>query len=152
MVDAPEWRKEYSAEIDLKAGDHPLEIYFIQYGGGINFNVHYQGPDTDGKKTAIPGHRLMLPESVPLLRYEYYEPAKKGQQYKKVPDFRSMQPSRNGFAHKFTLGTIPGLGEHSFAVTIWGYLRIEASGNYTFFAVSDDGCILSIDDKEYYCA
>ncbi len=147
VVDAPEYSQEYSAEIDLKAGDHPLTIYFIQWGGGIVFNVYYQGPDTDGKKTTIPGYRLMLPEAVPLLRYSYYT-APADTLFTNVPDFVDLLPVHSGFMPKFTLDTLPGAGPHNFAACFWGGIKITEAGNYQFFVTVDDGCTLSIDDTE----
>ncbi|HUT10063.1 MAG TPA: PA14 domain-containing protein, partial [Thermoguttaceae bacterium] len=48
--------KEESGSIHLKAGKHPIRVYFMQGGGGSALSVSYEGPGI--AKSQIPSQAL----------------------------------------------------------------------------------------------
>lgn len=81
-------------------------------------------------------------EKLEGVQYKYYE-----SRWAMLPDFISLTPLRVGVAKKFTL---EGLKNRSsdFGLIMHGYLNIKSSGDYTFFASTNDGAKLLIDNRE----
>ncbi|NIP96325.1 MAG: hypothetical protein GWO24_23980, partial [Akkermansiaceae bacterium] len=58
-------RQERSGEIELKAGDHDLEVRYFQKVTGAVFGVGWQGPEV--RKQRIPSSALFLPRGEPMV-------------------------------------------------------------------------------------
>ena len=58
-------RKERSGEIELKAGDHELEVRYFQKVTGAIFGVGWQGPEV--RKQRIPSSALSVPRGEPMI-------------------------------------------------------------------------------------
>jgi hypothetical protein len=78
---------------------------------------------------------------VPALAYDYYEQ----QGMDVLPDFSTMTPVKSGTVNNFDLSIRNR--DNDFAVRYTGYIRIDATGDYTFYSASDDGTQLSLDGK-----
>lgn len=66
--------------------------------------------------------------------------------WKKVPDFASLKPTKTGRIYQFGLDAIVGKDD-LFAAEIFGQIEIEQPGEYTFYALSNDGSRLYLDDR-----
>ena len=82
---------------------------------------------------------LQLKTTEPGVRYEYYEG-----QWKHIPDFDSLTALQSGVAGQFVIPE-KNSGE-DFGVRYNGYIKIPADGLYTFYANSDDGASVTIDN------
>ncbi len=58
-------RQERSGTVELKAGDHDLEVRYFQKVTGAVFGVGWQGPE--GRKERIPASALFLPRGEPMV-------------------------------------------------------------------------------------
>jgi hypothetical protein len=75
----------------------------------------------------------------PGVSYSYYEG-----RWRRLPDWSKLTPLKSG-----TMPTPELPADHKpefFGVVYDGFIKIPASGNYTFYATSDDGSTISIDD------
>lgn len=65
-----------------------------------------------------------------------------------VPDFSTLgEPDFSGFTNDFSLLGLEGATVDHFAAQLEGDMEFPETGDYVFYLVSDDGCILYIDDK-----
>ncbi len=74
------------------------------------------------------------------LNWNYYEG-----KWEKVPDFSQLQPKASGTASSFDCEVAPR--SNDMALRFTGFLRLPATGEYTFHLHSDDGSRLWIDGK-----
>ncbi len=103
--------------------------------------------ETPASETARAGFTKVLPrpsapvESLhPGVLYRYYEG-----DWESLPDFDSLQPLKAGVASDFDLS--PRARPENFGFEYTGFIRIPATGVYTFFVESDDGSRLFLDDS-----
>jgi len=66
--------------------------------------------------------------------------------WKRVPDFSPLKPTKSGRIYQFGLDAIVGKDD-LFAAEIFGQIEIEQPGQYTFYALSNDGSRLYLDDR-----
>jgi hypothetical protein len=76
-----------------------------------------------------------------------------GNNWSHIPSFEELQPSKTWVDQEFTLNRnaiLPMIEGQSgnFAVTMTGFIDINAAGSYTFYTQSDDGSQLFIDDAK----
>lgn len=64
-----------------------------------------------------------------------------------VPNFETLIPMRGGTAPAFKLSALDGR-DKDFVARFFGYIDIPEDGTYTFYTMSSDGSILSIDGQE----
>ena len=81
-------------------------------------------------------------EKLAGVQYKYYEG-----RWEKLPDFINLTPSKVGVAKKFTLENLENMGS-DFGLVMHGFLQIKKDGDYTFFASTNDGSKLLIDNIE----
>jgi len=79
-------------------------------------------------------------EAKPGLNYQIYRGL-----WSRLPQFRELEAARRGVATGFDLGVTEQ--NENFGLVFSGYLNVPKAGEYTFFATSDDGSALYIDDK-----
>jgi predicted phosphodiesterase len=75
------------------------------------------------------------------LRFNYYEG-----EWQHLPDFSKLSIVKQGVASQVALSDI-GHRDNRFGVVMEGYVEIPTTGFYTFFANSDDGSKLYINDE-----
>lgn len=80
--------------------------------------------------------------SVNGLFYKYYEG-----EWENTPKFWELRPIKNGKIHKISLHAIETRQDY-FGIDIFGFIKIERTGNYTFYLTSDDGSRLFINNEE----
>jgi hypothetical protein len=74
------------------------------------------------------------------LKYNYYT----GENWSFLPNFNELNSKKSGIIENVKIGEIKDQ-EDQFAITYSGYIKIEESGVYDFYVLSDDG--LFIDDE-----
>ena len=151
-------RKEASGKIYLDAGMHDIKATYFESRGSEVLEVRYSGPGVS--KQLIPNNVLMTKigdidqevdkeieadeepsELSKGLTYAYYE----GTWYD-VPDFSALKPIKTGTVTNFDLS--PAIKKDFFGFVFEGKINIEKSGEYTFYAASDDGNHLYINNKK----
>lgn len=81
-------------------------------------------------------------EKLDGVQYKYYE-----SRWAMLPDFINLTPLSVGVVQKFTLEGLKSRGS-DFGLVMHGYLDIKSSGDYTFFASTNDGSKLFINNRE----
>jgi mono/diheme cytochrome c family protein len=76
----------------------------------------------------------------PNLKYACYEGS-----WDQLPDFATLTPKERGETVGFDLSVLPR--QNDAAITFEGLLQVDRDGDYRFFATSDDGSRVWIDDK-----
>ncbi|MCX6169374.1 MAG: family 20 glycosylhydrolase [Ignavibacteriales bacterium] len=76
------------------------------------------------------------------LNYKYYEG-----EWSAIPNFESLTPVRTGKIYKISLSDI-NPREDNFGVALYGYIKIEKTGEYIFYLNSDDGSKLFLNNNE----
>ncbi|RLD62845.1 MAG: hypothetical protein DRI95_12485 [Bacteroidetes bacterium] len=76
------------------------------------------------------------------VQYKYYE-----NRWAMLPDFIKLTPIKVGLVQNFTLEGLENRGS-DFGLIMHGYLDIKNKGDYTFFASTNDGSKLFIDNRE----
>lgn len=135
---------EKSGSIGLKAGFHAITVGYTQGGGDSTLAVSYSSSSIS--KQIIPSSILFYSSSLaPLsvnyvsgLDYYYYQAG-----FTTVPDFSTLTPTSSGTVNSFSLSVAKR--NYGFALQFTGYIKIAASGSYTFYTTSDDGSMLYID-------
>lgn len=104
--------------IDLQRGDEKLSVSVLP----TRLEARTATPDID-KKTIVNG-----------LEYEFFEG-----EYKLIPDFAKLKPTRKGTAEILDLTKIAGKREDYFALRLRGYMEVPEAGLYRLHLTSDDG-------------
>tara|TARA_B100001057_G_scaffold480975_1_gene554461 strand:- start:3173 stop:4837 length:1665 start_codon:yes stop_codon:yes gene_type:complete len=76
------------------------------------------------------------------IRYNYYE-SKKDMNF--LPNFEQMKPVKSGNTYQFRIDSINQV-KHQFGIEFTASIKIEVSGRYHFYLLSDDGSRLYIND------
>jgi predicted alpha-1,2-mannosidase len=76
----------------------------------------------------------------PGLRYDYYTGM-----FRRVQDFRKMQPAQSGTALDFSIETRDR--EQYFGFAFQGLIKVPTDGLYSFFLASNDGACFSLDQR-----
>ncbi len=76
------------------------------------------------------------------VQYMYYE-----SRWAKLPDFINLTPLRIGVVDKFSLADLKNRGS-DFGLVMHGFLDIKNGGYYKFFASTNDGSMLLVDNRE----
>jgi polygalacturonase len=76
------------------------------------------------------------------VQYKYYE-----SRWAKLPDFINLTPLRIGVVDKFSLADLKNRGS-DFGLVMHGFLDIKNSGYFNFFASTNDGSRLLVDNRE----
>jgi hypothetical protein len=97
------------------------------------------GPCSPPVQRPVCGPRAPDPTSalVPGLACEYFEGS-----WNALPDFAALTPVSSTTAA--VVGLPAGHRPDGFAVRLWGFLAVEAAGEYTFHLASDDGSRLRL--------
>ena len=74
------------------------------------------------------------------IAYEYYEGS-----WDALPDFSLLTPVSTGTLDSFSLE--PALADDFFAIRYLAQIQAPTDGSYTFYAASDDGSQIIIDDQ-----
>ena len=144
-------------EVSLTSHTKDAKIYYTTDGSKPNkASLKYNRPITIQKSSNI---RAIATKDGYVSSEEStskYESIKKldGVQYKyfesrwaMLPDFINLTPLRVGVVKNFTLEGLENR-ESDFGLVMHGYLNIKSSGDYTFFASTNDGSKLLIDNRE----
>ncbi len=135
---------EKAGSVNLPAGLNPVRVtWFNSRGAGV-LNVSYQGPSVP--RQPVPNEALFHLEAAggqeatnvaPGLTYRCWEG-----EWDFVPNFDRLQAVTNGVAAGLDVGvrTRP----ERVAMEFTGLLKVPQDGLYTFFAESDDGCLLFV--------
>jgi hypothetical protein len=137
--------------IRLIAGTrYDIRMEMFENNGNAVARLYWSGPDGSGK-TIVPTTRLFpaytLPGGTPPtptagtgLIGEYYDNA----------DFTNLKMTRLDASIDFDWGNgapVAGMGSNTFSVRWTGHLRPQFTNDFTFYAVTDDGVRLWIDNK-----
>ncbi len=146
---------EQSGTISLDAGRHVIEVTYFEKAGGQALQVSWSGPGfsrqeitdaivrTEPTDPPAPTTGPVSPTTdTPSERiaYEYYEGS-----WNALPDFSLLTPVATGMLDSFSLE--PALAEDFFAIRYLAQIQVPADGSYTFYATSDDGSQIIIDDQ-----
>ncbi len=145
--------RERSGKVQLSAGRHKIEVHFFERTIGQVLEVRYERAGL--KKQRIPVNKLYpaeriltkapapepVLEATPGLRYAYYEG-----RWSKLPAFKDLKAIKNGVLANFNLS--PAQKDRYFGLVYTGYIKIEKSGEYTFYTTSDDGSRLYINGRQ----
>ena len=75
------------------------------------------------------------------LNYNYYEGDWTG-----LPNFESLTPTKSGKIYKISLREVKPREDH-FGISLYGFIKIEKDGEYTFYLNSDDGSKLFLNNS-----
>ena len=146
---------EQSGTISLDAGRHDIEVTYFERTGGQALQVSWSGPGfsrqeitnaivgTEPADPAAPTTGPVTPTTdTPSERiaYEYYEGS-----WDALPDFSLLTPVSTGTLDSFSLE--PALADDFFAIRYLAQIQAPTDGSYTFYAASDDGSQIIIDDQ-----
>ena len=106
-------------------------------GGPFTVTAQATVGSTTGRGTGS----VIVASQQPGLNYSYYEGA-----WSAVPDFNAMTPVKTGIVPNFDISVANRTD--NFGMSFWGYIRIPAAGQYTFYLLSDDGSKLYIDGQQ----
>ena len=129
--------------------DHPGQVVptvFSEYkisGGILETTLPSKSVvmfELEGKIDSKIGAARKIDHPKPQLKYAYYQGV-----FMNLPDFADMQILREGLVGQFVMP--PDHGGSDFAVKYSGYIKIPVDGFYNFYANSDDGARIYINDK-----
>jgi len=137
---------EESGTVNLKAGQHDIEVQFFEISGGDALLASWQGP-TFGKRP-ISAVDLGSPSPEPSdnntdtatqgkIAYRYFEGS-----WQNLPDFDTQVAIKEGEVTGFDMS--PRLADDFYGFEFKANLTVPNNGNYTFYTRSDDGSRLSI--------
>lgn len=142
-------KRERSGKVYLKAGMHAVKLAFFEHTGGQVLEVKYAGPGIskrkipdnvlyqNGNDAAVAGTSSYAASEENGLTYKYYEGSVRA-----VAAVSRQKMKKQGKVANFTLAPMQRTYEIGFE--FGGYIKIEQSGNYTFYTASDDGSALWI--------
>jgi hypothetical protein len=87
-------------------------------------------------------YRILNSTSNNGIRYHYYE-SKKDMNF--LPNFDQMKPVKSGKTYQFRIDSINQV-KYQFGIQFTSSIKIESSGEYHFYLLSDDGSRLYIND------
>ena len=148
---------EQTGTISLDAGQHDIELHYFEKTGDQALQVSWSGPGFSRQQitNAIVGNEPAdppaptpdpvapttdTPSPTERIAYEYYEGS-----WDALPDFSLLTPVSNGTLDSFSLE--PALAEDFFAMRFLAQIQVPTDGDYTFYAASDDGSQITIDDQ-----
>ncbi len=139
---------EKSGAVYLAEGLHPIQVAWFNNTFDYVLDVSYKGPGF--KRQPIPDSALFHQGSSPQsdatnyvngLEYRCYEGTL--QDWTRLPSYDHLRPIKTGVIENFDIN-VRTRDEHV-CIQFDGYLKVEKSGLYTFYSVSDDGSRLFID-------
>ena len=127
-----------SATIPLTAGSYPIALAYFENRGLETMQLYWTGPGIT--RQLVPASAFSTASLSPGLNYRYYEG-----EWDQLPDFSALTPVKTGSSRNIDLNL---KSRNDLFAFIWeGYLRIPASGNYTFELASDDGSKLYLNSS-----
>lgn len=151
---------ERSGKVKLTSGRHTIEVRFFERYQGQVLEIRYAASGIS--KQRIPLSKLYFaggdtsPEPTPQptppaddqpvaaepgIRYKYYEG-----RWGSLPNFGSMSVIKSGTLSNFSLS--PARTDRYFGLVYEGFIKIDNSGEYTFYTSSDDGSKLYINGQQ----
>ncbi len=151
--------REQSGTMSLSAGTHQLKVDFFEYAGGDILEVQWSGPSL--AKQTISNAVLASNGSVEatnnpdpgpatdpepdtgttgIINYQYYEGT-----WNNLPNFSNLTPLKQGQSAGFLL--TERMRDDFYGMRYTGKITVPTSGNYTFYAKSDDGSRISINGQ-----
>lgn len=139
--------EEKSGSIYLEAGLYPVRLEWFNGPSYWDLQVDYQGPGCP--RCPIPKSALfrVLADApaatsrlVSGLDYRCYQG-----DWKRLPDFESLKPVKQGAAADFDLGV--RTRNQKVGLVFTGYLQVPREGLYTFWVRSDDGSRLFVGER-----
>ena len=139
--------RERSGKISLSTGLHTIRVEYFERLGREVLEVSYQGLGV--KKQRIPDNKLFPPDTKAKpkpspppsasagLRYQYYEG-----KWRTLPSFSSQSVKKQGRVANFSLA--PRARDENFGMVFEGQIKIDRSGQYTFYTTADDGVRLFV--------
>ena len=101
----------------------------------------FNGEDQESKVSKA-YYRMVKKSSENGIRYNYYE-SKKNMDF--LPDFEKMKPVKSGKKYEFRIDDINQV-KYQFGIRFTSFIKIEQSGEYFFYLLSDDGSRLYINN------
>jgi hypothetical protein len=98
--------------------------------------------DNQESKVSTAYYRMVKKSSKNGVRYNYYE-SKKDLDF--LPNFEQMKPVKSGKKYEFRIDDINKV-KYQFGIRFTSSIKIELSGEYYFYLLSDDGSRLYIND------
>ncbi|CAE7326571.1 unnamed protein product [Symbiodinium sp. CCMP2592] len=137
-----------SHHMTMAEGSHNLVVEMCEMGGGENFKMRYEGPDTGNSKVAVSAsvlkHELKFFE--PGLECEYFY----NQAQCHVPNLGALTPAHTEVVPNIDMhsGNFPHVRQtDNFCIRCSGYVSINQPGNYKFYTASDDGSLLFLNGE-----
>ncbi|MBK7106938.1 MAG: family 78 glycoside hydrolase catalytic domain [Ignavibacteriae bacterium] len=141
----------------ISCRDKNAIVHYTIDGSEPNLNSPvYTKPFEITKNTIVKAQAYMYgfnPSVLSKVVYNFVDPKKNGiewklfeGEFKKLPDFNELKPTKQGNIYQFGLANIP-IPKYNFAIQYSSYIRIEKDGEYEFFTSSNDGSNLYINDK-----
>jgi signal transduction histidine kinase len=135
----------------LAEGMQPIKVEWYNSRAPYALKVEYEGPAIQRQR--IPATSLWHEERAKADQTNYaagvHFAAFVGKDWNSLPDFRQLTPIAEGIATNFSLQY--RAAEDDTALVFSGYLKIQATGRYTFYLESDDGSRLSIGEAGARC-
>jgi hypothetical protein len=101
----------------------------------------FSGENRESRKS-VAFFRILESNSKNGIRYDYYE----NKTWEFLPTFAAVKPLSSGTTFEFRVGDIPKRKDY-FAIRYKTWLQTDTTGTYKFYALSDDGSKLYINEK-----
>jgi len=149
--------RNYCGSINLKAGDHDVEVTGFQAGGGVYQRITYSGPDTGGSeilmgsKGSKAGDMPKLPLPTPSIwKLRVYSTTYKPIEVMPDPTMMTFVQEADVEYVKFRntaelKALVPKTPNDLYAWVAYGTLKIKKAGVYNLCTNSDDGSYMYVD-------
>jgi polygalacturonase len=144
-------------KVRLTSTTKDADIYYTTDGTAPDkLSLKYKGPIIIRDKShlrAIAIKEGLVPSEISASKYEPIEKVKAVQfkyyegRWVELPNFINLTPKSAGATNMFTLDGLT-YSDHHFGFVMHGYVNIKTKGDYTFFAASNDGSKLFVDNIE----
>jgi alpha-L-rhamnosidase len=145
------------AEIKISTLTNGAEIRYTLDGGEPNANsTLYAGPFVIDKSSKITAKAFKFdcqPSFNVSVLHQFIDAEKNGLNYDlyegawhQLPDFETLTATNSGHVFDYTLDKV-NTAKFNFGLVFKGYINIAKEGEYTFYAKSNDGSQLIIDNK-----
>ena len=144
-------------KVEIGCHDEAASIHYTTDGSQVDESSSiYTSPLEIRENTILKAAAFINgynPSNQARVNFSFIDPAKNGVswlfykgEFRNLPDFARLKPSRKGVVYNFSLNKID-LPGGSYAMQFHSFIQINKGGEYTFYINSNDGSQLFIDDK-----